>query len=49
MYLYNTSPVKMVRMFDKTKCQVVFREDSPMLVVIMVTSPPSHVSSGNGN
>lgn len=52
MYLnINTSPspAKMIRMFEKNKYQVVFREDSPMLIVVMVTSPLTHVSSGNGN
>lgn len=46
----NTSPAKMVRMFDKIKYQVAFREeDSPMLVVVMVTNTLFHISSGNGN
>lgn len=37
-------------MFDKIKYQVAFREeDSPMLVVVMVTNTLFHISSGNGN
>lgn len=46
----HTSPAKMVRMFDKIKYQVAIREeDSPMLIVVMVTNTLLYISSGNGN